>query len=364
MKLISRILKAGLLAALAACSFSLDISNTPTPVPPTATQSMIVLPAATQSPSTPTTLPWAAQGLTGRLLFILYTQESKELVALDLESGEQAVVFHPHDDAWLTAFDLSPNLSTLVLAYSPPPEEGEYQLGYSGIYVLPVGSAAEPVEVLAATPGQSSYFFPVWSPDGRYIYYSHFIIQDGQSKYLLERIAFPGGQPELLIEDAYWPRLARDGSVMAYLTIDYNTFNSELYLADLDANNRRPAYAPDLFLTVDAPLVSPDGQTVLFSAPSLDVPSSPLNWLERLLGVRVARAHSLPADWWQVPVSGGEPQRLTEVYAQIIYGDYSPDGNHIVTLSSFGLFLTDKDGGNVTFIEVHGVPGGAVNWVP
>ncbi|MEK7327154.1 MAG: hypothetical protein AAB217_18070, partial [Chloroflexota bacterium] len=83
---------------------------------------------------------WAGLNLTGQLVF---TQGVDGIEKLDLATGQRETLFKPPEDAWLTSASVSPDGAQIVLAYAPPPPEGQIQFGYTGLYQMPAdGSAA------------------------------------------------------------------------------------------------------------------------------------------------------------------------------------------------------------------------------
>ena len=112
----------------------------------------------------------------------------------------------------------------------------------------------------------------------------------------------------------------------------------------------------------DAPFFTPDGQSIIFSAPDPAQSYQP-NWLDRFMGVQIAKAHGAPADWWMVPITGGEPKRLTQIQAVNLFARMSPDGQHMVSFSLNGLFVMELDGSNLTSITPD-PSGSTVDWLP
>ena len=93
------------------------------------------------------------------------------------------------------------------------------------------------------------------------------------------------------------------------------------------------------------------------------------SWLDRVFGVEIALADGSPADWWRVPVAGGQPEQLTHIYDTSLYGVFSPDGQHIVYCSGSGLSVMNADGTGVTSLltpdKIPGMVGvSTVNWIP
>ncbi len=370
---------------LAACS--IELSNS-TPVP-TVFIPIIGTPAGTAGAGTTnvpaTELPaaeWASLGVTGRLQ---YTLGKLGITDLDLTTGASRSVFVPPADAWLTSASTSPDGTRLALAYAPPPPDGQAQLGYTGIYELP-GDCAErangctPADLqslVAQTDPHEAFFSPVWSTDGQSLYFAHFTPSQGDSntpfKYTLERLTLPDGPREVLVDNAIWPAVSPDGSQIVYVWFDPEDYSNDLHSAAADGSGARVLVDPTLFDAVDAPFFSADGKYVIFSAVGdgtgtapTATPAPAAAWLDRLLGVRAAWAapdeHNVPSDWWRVPVGGGAPERLTQLFDTGLYGDNAPEGNFYAFISASGLYVMKPDGSDVTRLtRVKG--GGTVEWL-
>jgi hypothetical protein len=81
------------------------------------------------------------------------------------------------------------------------------------------------------------------------------------------------------------------------------------------------------------------------------------------MGVQIVKAHSVPSDWWSVPLSGGAPTRLTQIQSTNLYANMAPDHHHLVSFDMDGLFVMELDGSNLTSLFPD--PGGStVNWLP
>jgi hypothetical protein len=113
-------------------------------------------------------------------------------------------------------------------------------------------------------------------------------------------------------------------------------------------------------------MFSPDGQTILFSAPDPAL-SSILKSIDTLLTIQLVHPAdgSIPSDWFSVPVSGGVPKQLTHVQSLSLYGSYAPDNQHIASYTSDGIFVMNPDGTGVTVVvpDIGAIPG-TVNWIP
>jgi Tol biopolymer transport system component len=254
-----------------------------------------------------------------------------------------------------------------VIAYSPPPSGDQVQLGYTGLYEIPAGGTdSAPQPVLERVDPQESYFYPAFTSDGKYLYFGHFIpIRDPSGntfKYTIERIEYPDGEPEVIVQDAIWPRPSPDGAKLAYLKFDMDTYEQELYLSDLDGQNAEPVLPAGVFPSVDAQFFSPDGTALVFNAVG-EGRSPALSWFDRLMGVQAAGAHNVPSDWWSITIGEATAVRLTELYDTGMYGSFSPDGGHIGFISASGIYVMNPDGSEVTpLLPIDAL--GTLEWVP
>ena len=179
-------------------------------------------------------------------------------------------------------------------------------------------------------------------------------------------MAVPNGVPEKILDQAFWARPSPDGTHLVYISSDINTGKNKIFVADPDGKNARQvqmsgAVVPDV---IDAPIFTPDGQTILFSAP-IPVKAAAPTWLERVLGIGVVDAHNVPSEWWSVPVAGGTVKQLTNLQFAGLFASNSPDGKHIASFSANGLFVMNPDASGVNMImpDLGGVYG-TVSWLP
>ncbi len=235
---------------------------------------------------------------------------------------------------------------------------------------MPLDATVPPQPLFLLPTPDDQYIQAEWSPDGKYIYYVHYNTTEQAPgeiypTYELLRMAYPDGQAEKVAEKAFWPRLSADSSKLVYVSLDPASGTNELFVANADGSDPQKISlsGPAIPRIIDAPIFSPDGQSILFSAPPPPQAYQP-NWLEKLMGIKVARAHSIPSDWWSVPVTGGEVIRLTQIQTINLFASISPDHSGIASVSGEGLFTMDLDGSDLTQLLFTPGVSGTVSWIP
>jgi len=306
-----------------------------------------------------------AEALSGSLVFLQLDPGRQNLMRFDLATGEATTLFAVPANGWLSQMDVSPDGSQIVMAYAPPPTGDEIQFGYSGLYLMLADGETEPRPLIEQTSPEEIYFNPVWASDSRTIYYSHVVPEGGDSfdySVTLERLDFVTGEVEVITNDAIWPRVSSDGSQIAYVTSEPETLENELVVADAGGANAVHLALPETFTAVDAPLFSPDGEWLYFSAVT-EEPVTALSWVDRLLGVQTALAHDVPSDWWRILLTGGTPERLTTLNKIGLYGDFGPNGQAMAFASITGLYTMNPDGTELTELLAT-TAADTLSWVP
>jgi Tol biopolymer transport system component len=256
------------------------------------------------------------------------------------------------------------------MCYLSPPTNG--QPARSHLYLLPLDGSQPPTLFLAPETTDDDYIQAEASPNGKYLYFTqvnyHLTTEPDQINpiYNIFRMTYPDGQPEMIAEKAYWPRLSLDSTRLVYVHIDPFSVKNQLYVADSDGRNPHQvpvsgSWNPD---TKDAPLYALDEQSIIFSG-VVPLPSYRPNWVEKMMDIQPARADgNIPSDWWSVPVHGGALKRLTHIQSLGLFASLSPDGQHIASFSSDGIFVMDPDGSNLTMLvpNMAGISG-TVSWI-
>jgi Tol biopolymer transport system component len=315
---------------------------------------------------------WGSLSLTGKLVFMgADLQQGNPLLniqVLDLHTGEISTIFQTTGESWIYYMTASPDRQQIVMSYSPPSGANSAQ---QALYSLPLDGSNLPQLLFSPPTPDDQYTQAEFSPDGKYLYFVHYVNKPqytGQlyPVYEILRMAYPDGQPEKIAQNAFWPRLSLDSSQIVYISSDPIDGKNRLFVAGADGTNShevilRGPRVPDI---IDAPIFSPDGQSILFSAPPPANADQP-NWLDKLLGLQVAQAHSIPSEWWSVPSGGGIPLQLTHIQSPVLFATIAPDKQFIASYSGFGLFVMKPDGtGEASLIPDLGGLAGTVNWLP
>ena len=355
------------------CSVALDQPAIATPGSGSPTFAPDVSPDHSTASAITTSIPvtWSALNLTGSLLYISppVTGDVSFFIGirkLDLTTGELTPIFTTSGDDWIFYMSVSPDAKQLVMSYTPPTRPGA--VSNRTLYIMPLDASAAPQPLFAAPTPDDHYVQAEWSPDGKYIYYAHYNSKTqpaGQPypAYDIFRMTYPNAVPEKIAEHAFWPRLSPDSTKIVYISLDPVTGSNELVIANADGSNAQiisDSSIPDI---IDAPIFSPDGAWIFFSAPG-PVQSFQPDWFDKLMGVRIVKAHNVPSDWWRVPVSGGAPIQLTKIQTINLFASFSPDKNYLASLSGEGIFVMDLDGSNLTRLLFEPGVSGTVSWIP
>lgn len=364
--------------ALSSCSIQVEQptvatpASTPESISPTVSsngnspQTNIV--TTTQVPVT-----WGDLNLTGKLVYIngtiVDTVFRLQIQVLNLVTGEVTTIFDAPKYSWIYYVTVSPDNTQVVMSYSPPPGDNPVD---QDLYIMPLDGSQPPKLLFSPPTKEDDYVEVEWSPDGKYIYFTHVNFQITPQPdqiyplYEIYRMTFPDGKPERVAEKAFWPRVSSDSSQIAYISVDLFLRENKLFIADSNGKNAHEVVLEGQQIpeVKDAPIFSPDGQTLLFSAP-VPVQSYQPNWLDKLMGVRIAKAHNVPSDWWSVPVTGGEITQLTNIQTTNLFASFAPDGKHIASHSTSGIFVMKPDGSELTMLipNPQAVPG-TVAWIP
>ena len=371
--------------AISGCSVNLTQTPQAAPSPQIATVSPISTSdiSPTQLNVTPTfSLPttkisvtWGDLNLTGKLVYMKGDIEDNtftvDIQSLDLATGVITTIFKGPKYSYIYYVTVSPDSKQLIMSYIAPPKNTAPVR--PALYRLSLDGSQAPQLVFTPSTQEDAYIQVEWSPDGKYIYFTqvNFDLPTKRDQinpiYNIYRMAYPDGQPEMIVEKAYWPRLSSDSSRLVYVFVDPFSPMNKLYIANSDGGNAHHVVVSGSWnpKIKDAPIFSPDGQTIIFSA-IVPLPSYQPNWVEKLMGIHLAKADgTIPSDWWSVPIKGGVLTRLTHIQSLGLFASTSPDHQHLASFSSDGLFVMDPDGSELTSLvpNLAGISG-TVSWIP
>jgi Tol biopolymer transport system component len=309
-------------------------------------------------------LPWASLQLSGRLVLISPRSDGSSLSLFDLASGDTALIYHAPQNALLGSALVSPDGKQLLLTYAPPPS-GPNQATYASLYLLPIDGSGDPRPIFQTPNPNEAFYNPDWSPDGKVIYASHFIQGSGDEnasgEFSIDRVTLDG-HAQTILKNALWPSVSPDGSRISYLTVNPSNSQNELYQADISGENQAPLLNPRDYPAVDDHFYTADGKSIIFSAVNqLPAPTPAL--FDRLFGIKVVSAHTVPSDWYSVSLESGKVTRLTQINDVGMYAAPSPDGKHVAFISQTGQYVMNMDGTNLTQLSTM-IPPGLVDWIP
>jgi Tol biopolymer transport system component/DNA-binding winged helix-turn-helix (wHTH) protein len=189
------------------------------------------------------------------------------------------------------------------------------------IYVQVRGAGA-PLRLTATPANESS---PAWSPDGRFI---AFLSQSGARNEVFVIPAMGGNERKVYeaeanpyVKAALWARLSGWVSDDLLAVVDRSSTAEafSIFLISLSSGEKRRLTSPPAGYAGDTdPTLSPDGQTLAF------------------LRSRNFTGFASMRDIYVVPVSGGEPRRLTSDNRPISGLTWEADGRSIVFSSNRG----------------------------
>jgi Tol biopolymer transport system component len=285
-----------------------------------------------------------ALGLRGELV---YTQGAEGLWEIDLESGEVGQLWKLPEGGHLSGVSVSPDGLDLAIAYSPPNPSAV--IPRTDLYLANRdGSGAQPLMVHSGV--YETFDHPTWSPDGQWLYFtrSDILINEDQTFSDLivniERVPSGGGTSQTVMAGAEQPAISADGSRLAFLRFNLETYTRSLWVANIDGADATMILPDSRFFDLSVPRFSPDGQTLAFagSEPLLPEASERRSFWSWLFGVVPAYAHGPPWDFWTIPIIGGVPMQITDWVADGAALAWSPDGDHLALMHLSGLFVTGE----------------------
>jgi Tol biopolymer transport system component len=321
--------------------------------------------AGSDMTSTPYVIQITPSGLTLPGSFLL-ADYGLGVARLDLAKNNITPVFQPLSNAFVSSAALSPDGKHILIAYGPPPVQGQIQYGYTQLYLIPADGSGAPAPLIPGTNQGDLYTSPLWSPGGKSIYFAHYIPRQSAtspSDYRLERMSYPTGQPQVIAHEVFALALSQDGARMAYVSGDPVSLNNGLYVANADGTGAEQVFASNTFVAIDTCVFSPDGKSIIFSGAGNGF-GAKSSWPDQLVANPFnANFHNIPEELWRVSVDGGQLRELTHLGDSGYRLSYSPDGLHVAFSTFNALYVMNPDGSGLTEVYSEGITG-SLQWLP
>jgi Tol biopolymer transport system component len=297
-----------------------------------------------------------------------------DLWVYDLATKEQHKITNLPSGAAVTGATWSPDGQRVVYAqFWRRPNERQsgadlFVANADGSNAHPFAERDAPNTVLEA---------PQWSASGRVTYTIRRVNNGREATQVVRQLE--GGQPEVLVENAYSPGISADEATLVYVRTTRN--GQALMKKSLEeAGDGCELLSDQVFQYLSLPRIAPDGKRVALGGsgePNLTGPSgcggdprskpsaaAPLPLaldLAAWLGPAVAEAHGLPADIWAMNMDGSAMQRIADIKDDDPSIAWSPDGSRLAIFGVAALYLSDAKGGTPAKLVDQGGYGG-LDW--
>ena len=168
-----------ILLVLCSCSINIEQPRVSSPTNEPSSVSQTVESPSFKIPFIETaTVPitWGNLNLTGKLIYLNSNPESSDrspsIQILNLATGEIGTVFRAPTGAWIFYLAVSPDGRQVILSYIDPAQSNASS--NRALYIMPTDASSPPQLLFIPPTPDDHYTQAEWSPDGRYIYYSHY----------------------------------------------------------------------------------------------------------------------------------------------------------------------------------------------
>jgi Tol biopolymer transport system component len=224
---------------------------------------------------------------------------------------------------------------------------------------------------------------PLFMPSGRVYYDIRRVVNGRESQSIVRQV--DGGQPEVLVDNAYSPAVSQDETTLVY--IRSTRAGQTLFKKTLgESGDGCELISEQVFQYLSQPRISPDGKRVALAgsgeanltgasgcggdprthpaaAATVATPTAlPVALdLGALLQPAVAYAHGLPADVYSLNLDGSDVKRIADIKDDDPTVAFSPDGSKLAIFGVAALYVVDTKGGPTEKLVDQGGYGG-LDW--
>jgi Tol biopolymer transport system component len=280
------------------------------------------------------------------------------LTVYDLAEGRQTVLVPVTPPDIVSAAAWSPDYTQI--AYSLLHQRPGDSSSAMEIYLVDADGAAPRLLAERDQPG-SVLDNPVWSRDGRTVYFSYAGQPGGTFVERIERVDVATGERTTLVENAYAPALSPDGRSLLFARFELAGLG--LWLLPLEGGPLTPLLRSDRWFYVGVPRFSPDGTRVAVPIVGGAVSERTTDGFWGWLLPPIAYAHGEPEDIWTIDLQEKALRRLLPFGLDEPTLAWSPDGRYMALWSGNGLHLVDVAAGQTQHLLERGGYG-TIAWSP
>ena len=300
----------------------------------------------------------------GQLYFVEERPHPNYRIAeLDMASGSISTLFSAPLRSLISDITADHKRQQLIIAYTAPAEEGAVLYDRSGLYSLGLSGAAQPELLLGGDEAGVYYYQPTIAADGDAFIFLKYS-PNTEPELTVGRYDFATKAASVIATHVVEPHLSRDGEQLVMTAIDPLTKAQSLVIGDGAGQNLQTLVGAGQFYDVEQPRFSADNQWVYFVVLEEPEQSARRDWIALLTGAQVAEAHgshSIPGDWWRVPVEGGEAEQVTYLGEIVNSAETAPDNSDLAFATRTGLYLHSSDG-TLNLIKSRAIFN--ITWIP